>query len=268
MSRKKLTGAFLVVIRSTLRLNYRMVRAVLRPLGRRRALILERIWSNPSELPDVLPVPDLIRYQMRFHHWMSNIYKFNKWEPKVTNALQGLHGSLFVDVGANLGFYVNYLQSNFSRTVAIEPHPILCEYLRKHHPPNCQVVEKAISKSNGTAEFHIAEGDENFGLSSMLPVRSNLRRNSAREKRRIIVQTETLSKILDGRTADLVKVDVEGAEWQVLEGAEPVMQHVISWIIELHNPEKKAALGNYMKSFGYTCKWLDETHAYFTRPHR
>ncbi len=64
---------------------------------------------------------------------------------------------------------------------------------------------------------------------------------------------------------DLVKVDVEGAEWLVLKGAEPVMGRLKSWIIELHNPNDKTTLARYMDSFGYACEWLDATHAYFRR---
>jgi hypothetical protein len=66
----------------------------------------------------------------------------------------------------------------------------------------------------------------------------------------------------------LVKLDVEGAEWLVLEGAEDIMPNIRQWVIELHDRGRKAQLEEYMQRHGYTCKWLDQNrfpHAYFSR---
>lgn len=71
-----------------------------------------------------------------------------------------------------------------------------------------------------------------------------------------------LSAILElEEEVDLVKVDVEGAEWLVLEGAEAIMPRIRRWVIELHEPSRKAELEHRMRQHGYNKNsWLDSAH--------
>jgi hypothetical protein len=73
----------------------------------------------------------------------------------------------------------------------------------------------------------------------------------------------SLSKILANESIiDLIKVDVEGAEWRVLEGAEPIMPRIKRWVIELHQPRRKMELDARMKQYGYDrSEWLDSDRA-------
>ena len=84
--------------------------------------------------------------------------------------------------------------------------------------------------------------------------------------RSISVKTVTLSKLLENEKAiDFVKVDVEGAERKVLEGSIPILDKVKSWLIELHNPDKKAEMSKWFASRGFKVKWLDHSHVYAER---
>ena len=90
-------------------------------------------------------------------------------------------------------------------------------------------------------------------------------REGERSKNEIVVQQKRLADVVPTEIVDLVKVDVEGAEELVLRGAEPIMQNIRSWVIELHDRSRKAELVSYMEKYGYESTWIDRNHAYFTR---
>lgn len=179
-----------------------------------------------------------------------------QYEPKVADFCRRLGGKLFVDVGANVGFYPRLLQKNFSRMVAIEADPAIFEYLRKRCPANCRALNAAVADRGGVARLY--RNPENlFGGATVM---SDLG---------IEVPRVSLDAILDNESLiDLIKVDVEGAEWLVLKGAENIMPHVKRWVIELHDRRREAELQEYMRQHGYECIWLDHghfPHAYFER---
>jgi len=72
--------------------------------------------------------------------------------------------------------------------------------------------------------------------------------------------------LLKKELADLVKVDVEGAEWEVLNGAKNVMSKIRSWLIELHDTTRKNELKDLLKSSGYNVRWVDRNHIFAWRP--
>ncbi len=63
---------------------------------------------------------------------------------------------------------------------------------------------------------------------------------------------DSLAEELDLARLDLVKIDVEGAEGQVLCGAEDVVRRFAPvLIIELHNPEQDVAVARWLTGHGY-----------------
>ena len=64
----------------------------------------------------------------------------------------------------------------------------------------------------------------------------------------------------------MVKIDVEGAEFLVLEGMRAkIKEHQIKRIIvELHNKENKSRLESTFTEYGYTVEWVDPDHLFAT----
>jgi len=123
-------------------------------------------------------------------------------------------GSVFFDVGANVGFFSLLAARRVGasgRVVAFEPLPENVAYLRQHARLNgfaqrIQVVAAAVGAACTTADFepspnrsmgHLAEGGS------------------------LSVPVLTLDAYLEGGgpPPDVIKIDVEGAELQLLEGA-------------------------------------------------
>jgi FkbM family methyltransferase len=128
-------------------------------------------------------------------------------------------GDTAIDVGANIGYYTRLfsrLVGDDGRVWAFEPLPAAQRLLRMNveNLTNVTVVEEALSASNGTAMLSIqAAGD----TSTLLP-------------RRGIASLEVRTRTLDSMNScfervDWLKVDVEGEEFAVLQGAREVLRN-------------------------------------------
>ena len=126
-----------------------------------------------------------------------------------------------VDVGAHKGGFLRDMLrvAPDGRHLAIEALPHLAAELRSRYP-EAQVVNAAASDSVGQVSFtHVAN----------LPALSGLREQpweAELEARVITVPSVTVDSIVEEKArVELIKVDVEGAELQVLQGAEETLRH-------------------------------------------
>ena len=133
--------------------------------------------------------------------------------------------SVVWDIGANCGV-LSFSSSGAKQIVAVEPDPFLCSLIQESAAMNgisIVLVNAAISSKNGLAEFSIAKrGRASNHLSS---VRGNSQTGG--ERSRMIVSTITLDSLLDVVfPPTLVKIDVEGAELEVLSGASRLLNEI------------------------------------------
>lgn len=133
--------------------------------------------------------------------------------------LERLHKDFrFVDVGANVGLYSLFVAANAgkqARVLAIEPQPVIKQRLQFNLAvnPHCNIthVDCAVSDKKGLAKMSISTS--NRGASGF-SLRSGDNPDEVFE-----VQTRSLTEILSSHDmlgADAMKVDIEGAEDQVL----------------------------------------------------
>ncbi|MDH5770420.1 MAG: FkbM family methyltransferase [Candidatus Bathyarchaeota archaeon] len=178
-------------------------------------------------------------------------------EPIVSKFLSRTKGKLFVDIGANLGRYTILLSKNYERVIAIEPEGNNMWFLKqnvKHAKVNNVTFQQcAVSDEDGEAFLY-------FG--------SHVGEHSIFRKQQfggVKVQTRKLSSIIRDEQVDLIKMDVEGAEWSVLKGSEEILDRIRSWVIELHDVNRKKELEDWFADRGYSFKWLDDIHIYAFR---
>jgi FkbM family methyltransferase len=157
------------------------------------------------------------------------IYYFGMWEPDLTAYLRRLlkTGDTFIDVGANIG-YDSLLAAkavgSTGRIVAIEAAPETFEALLanvdRNHARNVRAVCVAASDSRGRLRL-FGGRDFNVGETSVR-AESGLPYSG-------YVRAAPLAEILDAEevaTAAVIKIDVEGAEWQVVVGMEPLLDQM------------------------------------------
>jgi len=153
-------------------------------------------------------------------------------------------GGTFFDVGAHYGWMsitAAHQVGAHGRVLAFEPSPALLDVLTYHRRvnrlPQVQVVHTAVSdRDAGVAPFFLI----NSGLSSRNSLTIGPEDTpyvSPDEKLRIEVPCTTLDSFVlaSGIVPDLVKIDVEGAELLVLEGAKRTLEaHHPALIIGVH----------------------------------
>jgi FkbM family methyltransferase len=152
----------------------------------------------------------------------------------------------FFDIGANVGYYTilaSRLVGPAGKVVAFEPVPRNIDFLRQHielnGATNVVLMPVAVSDSKGTVRFalgpdsamgHIGEGGE------------------------LAVETTTIDDVTDelGVTPDVMKIDVEGAEREVLLGAAKMFERARPVIfLSTHSDELRTWCVGYLKQLGY-----------------
>ncbi len=120
----------------------------------------------------------------------------------------------YIDVGANIGYFsvlASDLVGETGKVIAFEPDEANFKLLEKNialnRAQNITAVKKGLSDTIGTARFYLNE--KNLCSHTMVP----------REGDRVVeIETATLDRYLNGDSADVIKLDVEGAEPLALAG--------------------------------------------------
>jgi FkbM family methyltransferase len=179
-----------------------------------------------------------------------------------------------LDIGANIGYYsllMAKLVGPAGFVYAFEPHDGLCWYLRRSLTENqfdarCSVHCCALGDREGTVQFRVRP---KRGLDPTdLQYYSNfyIAQGDSDEDGRAFIQVEikTLDSILSAdrqRRVAFIKIDVEGAEYLVFQGARQMLQRDRPVILsEIHGPQlqnvSKVEVLEYvkfLKGFGYRC---------------
>jgi FkbM family methyltransferase len=187
-------------------------------------------------------------------------------EPDLMRALASIRGKLFVDVGANRGQFAIPLSHHFDKVIAIEPNPSLII-----SGQNIEVLRFALSNRSGEANLYLDQHpvNPNWTLDTIMEnfaYRPGYDPRIVREirgKTSIKVATITLDEILSGiSNVDLLKIDVEGAEFLVLEGGKQSLStgKIANVAVEVHNRDRRKEMELLLREYEYKVRWVDEDH--------
>ncbi len=163
------------------------------------------------------------------------------YEPDETQTILGYLGEVdvFVDVGANIGYFVCLARAHDKHVVAVEPLQqnldVLYRNLLANGYTDVEVFPLGLSGRADIVELY--GGGTGASMIDRWAGTSGVLRRA--------VATSTLDTLLGGRFDGkrlLIKMDVEGAEYQVLEGATAMLAAVPGpvWLLEIclteHHP--------------------------------
>jgi FkbM family methyltransferase len=142
---------------------------------------------------------------------------------------------LFLDIGANYGLHSTLFLLHGVPTVSFEPNPRCYPYFRKLADRNNVVgdlQQVALGATEGWAEISFPERDTWLGSTNPAVVEQVIQMHSA-QVTRVRVEQTTLDGFVqrDGRRPDLIKVDTEGNEAAILEGARTTLTTCRPWVI-------------------------------------
>lgn len=176
-------------------------------------------------------------------------------------------GDVVYDVGAHLGTYSLVALDRIGqsgRVVAYEPHEFTRRHLERHLAWNGgtdRTVVRALccGREPGEATFYFAP-ERAEGMNGLVPV-------DGFSKQLVEVST------IDGEVAQLdlvpslIKIDVEGAEWDVLKGAEQTLAQFHPRLSLSLHPVALAKLGfkpeevlGWLEARGYRTEIIDRDH--------
>jgi FkbM family methyltransferase len=137
-------------------------------------------------------------------------------------------GMVVMDVGANIGYFTLMMSRAIGpsgRVLAFEPIPAtyadLAHNVAANDAANVETFNCALSDRAGTLEFRIPRG--------AAAMASYHWHQGETDVERIAVKATVADELLAGRRVDFVKIDVEGAEGDVVRG--------LREIIAQHRPE-------------------------------
>ena len=154
----------------------------------------------------------------------STVFFFGEWEPNITAWIRRTlrPGDVFVDVGANVGYYTllaAQLVGPSGAVVAIEASPSIFALLEENVALNpdlanrIRCVNTAVLDRPGTVIVHHGPR-HNIGLTSVVSPAAD----SWAEATVPAAPLDQLLTALEVERARIVKIDVEGAEWFVAQG--------------------------------------------------
>lgn len=190
----------------------------------------------------------------RRYNLLNFWYHLGLFEPHISRLIERSlrHGDSFWDIGANGGYHTLLAArkvGSSGHVLAVEANPDLAplieSQLRLNHMSNYTVLSVAISDAQGTASF---------GLDSNSLKGSLTEAGTENERETLEVQTTTLDGLGDHHTLPhLIKIDVEGAEVQVLRGGERLLSTADrpTLLVSTHGEESAAQCEKILKGYGY-----------------
>lgn len=173
-------------------------------------------------------------------------------------------GMIFYDLGANIGRFSligSRIVGPEGKVFAFEPDSGLVARLRRNAErnrlSNVTVVAAGVWSTSTTLEFRPAgAGSPEGGTGSFLPGDASGACASVR-----CISLDDF--VRDAPAPQGIKCDVEGAEMEVLRGAESTLRRYRPWILcEIHAVEIGAAARAFLENLGYTCVTVDDNHIF------
>jgi len=163
---------------------------------------------------------------------------------------------LIIDAGAHIGMATLYFKRIYpgAHVMALEPHPqsvaLLNENIWQNDAQDVEILQVALAARAGTTQlFQDDSSDQWYSTASFFPGAWNGQQKTTA----ITVKTALLADFLS-RPVDCLKMDIEGAEFEVLKAAGDTLRMVKHLWLEFHphGGQGKAQLLDLLAKYGFT----------------
>lgn len=213
----------------------------------------EQIYEKPYFIkflnkPNVR-LSNFVPYNVNYEEFFIK-HKFDKWLKN--------NYDLVIDAGANVGVFSEYMiqQGYASNIVAIECDSIALEDLTRNFKlsDRVKVVPRALSHSNDPIKFY--QSKENPVISSVLhPDKLKNHMAGVKGNNEVEVETVTIKDLVSAyNLIDLLKIDIEGAEYEIIKNVDPsLFNNINNILIECHFFEE-----DYLEKYNALIKKLTD----------
>lgn len=166
----------------------------------------------------------------------------------ISNRTTGTSSGCAIDVGANIGLFSRRIAQYFPEVFSFEPFYDAAECMTKNTPMNVVVRKVAIGNEDGWLEMTDVNGSKKSGHR-----RHALPEDSHKHRVPVICLDSEYLDCEDIGGLSLIKIDVQGMEWEVIDGAMEVLRkHRPVIILEEHS------VGSTTRAFKTTGRILQE----------
>lgn len=172
--------------------------------------------------------------------------------PEWTTLLRAEQGDVAFDVGANGGYVSRLLAQSFKVVMAFEP----CLESFDHIPATDRIIPYPLAISDTDGEIELREAARSIRTGQLVTGESLPWGATVGVRTVPSYRLDTFCDEID-TWPDLVKVDVEGHEVQVLQGAPRLIARGCTWMIEVHGSQYLRPLTSLLA--GYTLQQVAHT---------
>ena len=207
-------------------------------------------WIPPKTLEEKVRdfiVPDWLRIRERA--WREK-RKGEKEIKIIPNLLVNCNRA--IDIGANVGVWSYWLSKYAKQVESFEPNPKIFNVLKNIKIKNVNSYNIALSNKSGSVDLLVPKGSK--GFSNQGASLSSIKVQG--EHKRISIEAKCLDEynFLD---VDFIKIDVEGHEHEVIEGAqETIKKFKPTMVIEMEEKHNQIPIEDQISSvekLGYKC---------------
>ena len=201
-------------------------------------------------------------------HISNSLITMGVWEKRETEIFLSLikpHMTV-LDVGAHVGYYTLLAAKRVAQVYAFEPDPesfeLMTRSVKVNGYTNVKCFPAAVTNKTGRANFHIDSEAWGNSLSS---------ENVSSPLRQLDVETVCLDELYAagslGDRIDLLKIDVQGAEELVLNGAERILTKCRPIILIEVEPQRLRNMGtdpadllkSLERNYGYELRAIEDS---------
>ena len=159
----------------------------------------------------------MTRHWLQLLGWdLTKNLAYDRMTSKILQSILSPHSNT-IDVGAHKGEILSQCLKYAPKGthMAIEPLPHLAQELNRKYGEKVSIINQAVSNQKGTSNFHYVTNAEAY---------SGIKKRTYDIKepkvRQLEINTTTLDHLIpEKQRVDLIKIDVEGGEFEVLKGA-------------------------------------------------
>lgn len=165
----------------------------------------------------------------------NNLIPSEKWMLDILKVLIGVKGGSFLDIGANIGQTLIKLKSVVPEIgyFGFEPNPVCIHYLNDliiaNNFKNCKIFPIGLNEKTQISKLIFYQEDNADSSASMVPGFRKSR--EIKEEYISCFNIKDIAKEVSFSKVGIVKIDVEGAELEVLKGLLPMLESERPFII-------------------------------------
>lgn len=170
--------------------------------------------------------------------WLRDVYY--PYEPKSDDVV--------IDVGAHMGFFTLKIAKDVKKVVAVEPDPVNFKFLAFNVRLNNvedRVILHNLALGERDGQAFLDRSGYGFGRSKITTGKTDY-----------LTKIKTVDNLIseDGlERVDLIKIDTEGSELEILEGAKETLQGYKPDLLlaAYHFNQEHLTLADYLRKYGY-----------------